>query len=823
MESPDSVKIDLHLHSKYSRNPSTWILKKIGCPESFSEPLLLYQLARERGLTHVTITDHNQLAGSLDIAHLPNAFISEEVTTYFPEDRCKLHVLVYRIDEAIHREIQTLRENVFELVPYLRSRGIFHVLAHPLFGVNERLTLGHFEQCLLLFNYFELNGARDGQLNILLQELLSRLRKLDLEKLADRHNLVPYGDRPWEKRLTGGSDDHSTLSIGRQYTEVPDARTLPDFFEGLEQGRSVVSGEASSPASLARTLYSIAYQFYCHKFKLDKYLHKDLLLRLLHRFLHSPHQGESRLVSKVYDLFHVRLRSSKTQQTLQSLPDYLRFEIYKLLAGDPALKQFLKNGDDQTRPLEEKWFSLVNQISNRILFQIGNVLLDNLSRGNVFGLFQAVGSAGSLYFLMAPYFIAFSHFAQDRRLAGEISRSCPLGPSSAPNACRLRIAHFTDTFYQVNGVALTLQQQVAMAKKNNKRLTVITCDWIDEQDTEPEIKKFRPVGSYDLAEYPEFKLHFPPFLEMLQYCYQEQFMAIHTATPGPVGLAALAIARILKLPCYSTYHTSIPQYARYLTEDPDIEDLAWKYICWYYDQMDRVYVPSQSTRRELIGKGLAAEKIQLFARGIDTQRFHPDKRNGFFEARFPVRPGFKLLYVGRVSKEKNLRVLGEAYKRLWSHNNDLQLIIVGDGPYLKEFQDWMSDTPCLFTGYLDGEDLATAYASADLFLFPSSTDTFGNVILEAQASGLPVIVTNQGGPQENILPGETGVIVPADDPQALGEAVENLVADPLRLKRMGQAARQFMEDRSFEKAFQETWEMYNHPLHPGESILAEAV
>ena len=198
MESPDSVKIDLHLHSKYSRNPSTWILKKIGCPESFSEPLLLYQLARERGLTHVTITDHNQLAGSLDIAHLPNAFISEEVTTYFPEDRCKLHVLVYRIDEATHREIQTLRENVFELVPYLRSRGIFHVLAHPLFGVNERLTLGHFEQCLLLFNYFELNGARDGQLNILLQELLSRLRKL------------------------------------------------------------------------------------------DKYLHKDLLLRLLHRFLHSP-------------------------------------------------------------------------------------------------------------------------------------------------------------------------------------------------------------------------------------------------------------------------------------------------------------------------------------------------------------------------------------------------------------------------------------------------------------------------------------------------------------------------------------------------------
>ncbi len=174
-----------------------------------------------QGLTHFTITDHNQLAGSLDIAHLPNTFLSEEVTTYFPEDRCKLHILVYRIDEAIHREIQSLRENVFELVPFLRSRGIFHVLAHPFFGVNDRLNPSHFERCLLLFNYFELNGARDGQLNILLRELLSRLRGKDLEKLADRHNLAPCGDQPWKKHLTGGSDDHSTLSLGRQYRRCP--------------------------------------------------------------------------------------------------------------------------------------------------------------------------------------------------------------------------------------------------------------------------------------------------------------------------------------------------------------------------------------------------------------------------------------------------------------------------------------------------------------------------------------------------------------------------------------------------------------------------
>jgi glycosyltransferase involved in cell wall biosynthesis len=146
---------------------------------------------------------------------------------------------------------------------------------------------------------------------------------------------------------------------------------------------------------------------------------------------------------------------------------------------------------------------------------------------------------------------------------------------------------------------------------------------------------------------------------------------------------------------------------------------------------------------------------------------------------------------------------------------------VGDGPYLKEFREWMADTPCLFTGYLEGEDLAAAYASADLFVFPSITDTFGNVILEAQASGLPVIVTDEGGPQENMLPGITGVVVKADDPRALREAVENLVADPSRLREMGFAARRFLENRSFEKAFQETWETYRHPLRPAGGVMAK--
>ena len=118
------MKIDLHVHSKYSIRPSQWILQKLGCPECFTEPAEVYRIARQKGMNLVTITDHNSISGSAEIAHLPGTFISEEVTTYFPEDGCKAHVLVYDINDAIHRELQKVRENIFDLVDYLTATGI---------------------------------------------------------------------------------------------------------------------------------------------------------------------------------------------------------------------------------------------------------------------------------------------------------------------------------------------------------------------------------------------------------------------------------------------------------------------------------------------------------------------------------------------------------------------------------------------------------------------------------------------------------------------------------------------------------------------------
>jgi glycosyltransferase involved in cell wall biosynthesis len=205
---------------------------------------------------------------------------------------------------------------------------------------------------------------------------------------------------------------------------------------------------------------------------------------------------------------------------------------------------------------------------------------------------------------------------------------------------------------------------------------------------------------------------------------------------------------------------------------------------------------------------MSEDKIQVYPRGVDINRFHPCRRNGIWTGEYKLgRDSLKLLYVGRISREKNLDLLVEAFRQLTAKGSHAELILVGDGPYKKTLEKDLAGTRAAFTGELKGERLAQAYASSDIFVFPSVTDTFGNVVLEAQASGLPVIVTDQGGPQENLIPEETGVIIPGSDAGALVRAIERLAKTPVRRRQMGKAARQYMESRSFESNFLKTWDL----------------
>lgn len=805
-----SLKADLHVHSKYSVRPSEWVLQKLGCSESYTEPVDIYRTTIKRGMDIVTITDHNNISGSLDIAHLENTFISEEITTYFPEDHCKVHVLAYDITEKNHEDITRYRENIYDLAAYLNENEITHGVAHPTFSLNDRLTFKRFEELLILFNVFEINGTRDDFQNRALKSILKNLNKEKMNELCNIYDMCPYGPEPWIKGIIGGSDDHSSLNIARTYTKVEGADNITGFLSKVRAGKSEACGVASTPKTMARNLYSIAYQFYNSKFRIAKYSNDELLLRFAEKALKKNEDNES-IYKKLRGYIGYQRPEYFCKTKGESFQDRLLKEAREVIKSDAGMIKITKSSKIQgsDEDIDNLWFNFVNRISEKLLRGSADSILDNISGANLFDIFSTIGSAGSLYTMLAPYFLSYGLFTKDRKFCRDYLDHINIKDAES-NTGECKIAHFTDTFYEINGVAKTLRMQVEVANKHGKQLTMITCG--------PEVKKkgvvtFNPIGEFELPEYPEIKLFYPPVLTMLDYCYRKQFTHIHSATPGPIGLAALLISKILKIPLYSTYHTAFPQYADQLTDDPAMGELMWKFVVWYYNQTDMVMVPSKSTGQELIEKGISKDKIKFYSRGIDTEVFHPQKRNGFLRKNYHINDdAFKLLYVGRVSKEKNLGLFADLFKELIKREGNYHLVIVGEGPYLAEMKNELKDYPVTFTGYLTGEDLSEVYASSDLFIFPSETDTFGNVVLEAQASGLPVFVTDKGGPKENIKPGETGIIFDAREKEYLINEIERLRKDRKLLNMMKIKAREYVESRSFETEYLGNWAYYRSKI-----------
>lgn len=296
-----------------------------------------------------------------------------------------------------------------------------------------------------------------------------------------------------------------------------------------------------------------------------------------------------------------------------------------------------------------------------------------------------------------------------------------------------------------------------------------------------------------MPEYPDIKLHLPPIMEIIDFIEREGFTRIHVSTPGTLGLLAIFIAKLMDIPISSTYHTNFPQYLMSLTNDVFLENLSWKYIIWFYNQTEEVLVPSKSTQNQIIEKGLSREKVKPLLRWVDTETFSPKKRNPRIWEKYNLDGEVKLLYVGRISKEKNLELLADAFIALIKSGFHSYLIFAGDGPYRRDLESKLAGLPVQFTGFLTGEELTTLYASSDVFVFPSATDTFGNVVLEAQASGLPVIVSDEGGPKELMIPDETGYVIKANDKSALVSTMMLFIKDREKMKTMGERARQFIE------------------------------
>lgn len=736
------IQVDLHVHSEASSKGAGFFSSRLGIQESYLQPRQAYDILRERGMSLVTLTDHDSIDGCLQIAHLPGVFVSEEITARFPEDGCRIHVIALDIGIEQHQRIQQCRENVYELVEYLQSENIEHILAHPLYDMDGELSRWHIERCLLLFDSWELvNGTRSGLSSLLTGDIAEYFDGRGLDELARRHGFN------WRRRrqiaLTAGSDDHGGYDIGMTYTRAP-GETLEDLKIALQRGTTSSCGQYGSPVRLSHMIMNISYQW------------------------GRTHGAEGALLEY---LFGERRRGWLARLTGV---DRMR-EFVQMVGGVDA--------DSADRHREAHQFFrnffpwVLRELSSQREFD-----MDRTSRL----LGQAVLSAVPTMFYLSTYWQRAIEKKRSRRLHRSL-----LGMKKHRTS---RVAYFTDTLHEVNGVALTSRKLLDLAAQQDLDMVFISCDRQAPVHADHQ-KVFEPLLSFPLPEYPEIRINIPQFLDMLEYVERENIEIIYAATPGVLGIYAYLIARILQLPYSCAFHTDFPGYVERYTGDHLFARNVWWVYAALCNSSAQVLCPSRAYARVLKRNGVRKKKIRLFARGVDTQVFSPEHRDlSFWESwGQAAHDRYVVLCVGRVAVEKSVDIFVQTAE-LMQERRDLVFVLVGDGPLLPEVRDRAPDN-LICTGMLRGQDLSRAYASADLFMFPSETETFGNVVLEAQASGLPVLVSGKGASSENMREGVTGLSVDDRNPFEWRAALESVLDTPGRLSTWSTGARSYAGTR----------------------------
>jgi glycosyltransferase involved in cell wall biosynthesis len=322
-------------------------------------------------------------------------------------------------------------------------------------------------------------------------------------------------------------------------------------------------------------------------------------------------------------------------------------------------------------------------------------------------------------------------------------------------------------------------------------------------------RRLSAVAEVDIPFYEGLKIGVPSVPALVDALSEGRYDLVHVCSPGPAGAGAWLLARVLELPLIGSYHTELAAYAGLRTGQPQVEAIAALALGKFYGACDVVLSPSSATDARLRQLGIAAERIRRWDRGVDLERFDPALREPG-----SLRGELNVLYVGRLTREKGVELLADAF--LAAHRRDprLHLVLAGGGPEEDALRARLGDR-ATFLGWLHDGALARAYASADAFLFASETDTFGQVILEAQASGLPVIAVDAGGPATLIEDGQTGLLAPPE-PDGLAHALLSLIETPLLGECLRRGALNAVRGRTWDAALQRLGAGYRVALREAE-------
>lgn len=748
MTTTGHTRADLHCHSTASQLSKLGVQRALGLPECATPPHEVYQLAKRRGMDFVTITDHDTIDGCLELADLPDTFVSEELTAWFRGEPQAVHVLCFGITPDDHAWLQAHARDVELVAEYLHEHEIACALAHPFYAVEAPLLPRHRRRLAKLFPVWEVrNGSRAPELN------------------------APAAVYVETRGGTGvgGSDDHAGVDVGRTWTEAPAAATPDEFLAHLRAGRVAAQGKQGSAAKWAHSALALAIRALGGgEPGATAPPEPFAVMQLAERFMRegdarSGPDGGGLGPEDGRRLLHAWLDSAGLERDTRAV-------IERMQADDFSHADLAR----RARRAHERELARAVDAALDATAQGGDV-------GNAaLGLFTACTPA-------VPYIPAQAFLAREK------------AKLMVREADPLRVALVADGVGAMHGVTHTLEQIRERGLPGHE---------IEVVGTDPNVDRRLPVVTeVDVPFYPGLQVGVPSLPAVAETLAEGRYDLVHLVSPGPAGVAAALIARLLDLPVIGSYHTELAAYARLRAADPRAEAAMRTVLAAFYGQCGRVLSPSDAADGSLLALGIAAERIGRWDRGVDVGRFSPARRR---RPRSAADDEVVVLYAGRLTREKGLDLLADAFERAWQVDPRLRLQLAGGGPEEHALRSRLGES-ATFLGWLGGDELADAYADADVFLFASETDTFGQAILEAQASGLAVLAVDAGGPAELVEHGSTGLLAPprAD---ALAEALLELADRPALRERLAGNAVDAVRDRTWDDALVQLGDGYARAL-----------
>jgi glycosyltransferase involved in cell wall biosynthesis len=783
----NTSRCDLHVHSTASVGNDEWYTRLFGCPESYADPVRQYDLCKARGMTLVTLTDHDTIAGGLQLVDRPDFFLSEEVTTAFPENDCVMHVLVWNITPPQHEEIQARRQNIYGLCEYLNSRKIAHGLAHPLLSPNWRLDTATFEKALLLFPVLEgINGLTDRRIEQDLTTIVDRLTPEAIRALSHKHGILPFGAAPHRKAMTAGSDDHVHRRCGTVYTELDGAKLTPgDFIAGCMSGAGRAVGTQAHLHTMAMTVQNTAYHF-----------------------LKPREVGTNTFRNPFVEMVDLLGGRGAAEPGAGGLGDFLSSMKLSLPRTSVALGQgsdLLQIPIDGADQADARVIDGISQLSNKVIERALGEIIDAAQDFDLYRIFAGLRDIASGLVTAAPLFFAADHFGRQEQQVRNVWRDWHAFP--VPRRPQ-RLAIFSDSLEQVDGVSTWCGRFVERARAAGREALVPHCGELpthvagrDSFHQLPALTTLKPPF------YPGLRFHVPSPIDTFVWAWNQGITHVELSTPGPMGLVGLLVAKVLRLPVTASYHTEVPALLQSLGGSAFLERAARRYLSWFYGQVDRTFAFSKRSRDMLVEMGVKPEKLELMPVAVDPHDFSPSHHSPSVFESLNLDVGCRpvVLSVGRLSAEKCLPMIIEAVESLQHLRPAPLLLIVGDGPDRAVIEALCRQKDFVrFAGLQQGSALRQIYASARMFVFAGRIDTLGLVNMEAMSSGIPALVPRDASIADSVTHGLSAEFYEFGA-EGLATAIAGLLTDPKRARRLSEGGRAAMMNHWKEASFSRIW------------------